>query len=253
MLCRSLFGCVVLGLCVGALGCGDSHHEDHEPQKLELRYHDKSKKQPEEINPKEAAHRLKVLQALEEGEAEELIEKKTVNLMKLRLDLGLWTLVVFFLLFLILRKAAWGPMLEGLHKREESILGALNEAEKARAEAKTLHDQFQKEMEKIGEKSRELMDEARRNAQRLLEDTMAKGKAEVAAERDRGLREIEREKDRALKDIWEQTAILATLVSAKTIKRDLGIEDHRRLVDESVAEMGKVVGDRRRDVWGANA
>jgi hypothetical protein len=43
--------------------------------------------------------------------------------------------VVFILLYLILRKVAWGPMLEGLHKREESIFGALNEAEKARAEA----------------------------------------------------------------------------------------------------------------------
>lgn len=251
MFCRSLAGSLVLGSCLLALGCGA--HEEHPPQKMELRYHEKTKKNAEEIDPKNAEHQDKVLKALQEGEAEELVEKKTVDLMKLRVDLGLWTIVVFVLLFLILRKAAWGPMLEGLHKREESIFGALNEAEKARAEAKTLREQFQKEMEKIGEKSRELMDEARRNAQRLHDEMITKGKAEIAAERDRGLREIEREKDRALKDIWEQTAQLATLVSAKTIKRDLGLEDHRRLVDEAIAELGKTIGDTRREVWGQNA
>jgi F-type H+-transporting ATPase subunit b len=251
MLRRSLVSFVVLGFCAVALGCGA--HEEHGPQKLELRYHEKTKKQPEEINPSDAAHRAKVQQALEEGVAEELVEKKAVDLMKIRVDLGLWTIVVFVLLFVILRKVAWGPMLEGLHKREESILSALNEAEKARAEAKTLHDKFQKEMEKIGDKSRELMDEARRNAQHLHDEMVAKGKAELAAEKDRGRREIELEKDRALKDIWEQTATLATLVSAKTIKRDLGIEDHRRLVDEAVAELGKTVTDRRHQIWGANA
>src|SRR5260370_4063487 len=51
-----------------------------------------------------------------------------------RLDLALWTLVVFLLLFFVLSKYAWGPMLEGLKKREENIRSALEDAQRAREE-----------------------------------------------------------------------------------------------------------------------
>ena len=72
---------------------------------------------------------------------------------------------------------------------------------------------------------------------------------EIGAERERLHREVGMARDQALKDIWEHTARLATLVSAKTIKRDLGIDDHRRLVDEAVAELGKTVSATRQQAW----
>ena len=58
---------------------------------------------------------------LTEGRVEEFREDKPPAILDLRWDLGLWTIVVFLLLFFVLRKLAWGPMLEGLKKREESI------------------------------------------------------------------------------------------------------------------------------------
>jgi F-type H+-transporting ATPase subunit b len=239
----------VLGCCLLLLGCGKEAKEEHAPKKLELQYTEHTHKKPIEIDPTNPEHRAKVLEAIHQGEAEALITKRTVNLMEWRWELGIWSVVVFILLFLILRKLAWGPMLEGLHKREESIFGALNEAEKARAEAKTLREQFEKEMAKIGDKSRELMDEARRNAQKLQEEMMAKAKSEIGTERERLHREIDMARDQALKHIWDQTAQLATLVSAKAIKRDLGVEDHRRLIDEAVAELGSTIAETRREAW----
>src|ERR671936_824072 len=55
-----------------------------------------------------------------------------------RFDLGIWTLVVFALLLLVLRRFAWGPMLEGLQKREQNIRAAREDAERAREEAQRL-------------------------------------------------------------------------------------------------------------------
>src|SRR5437773_1376298 len=46
------------------------------------------------------------------------------NVFKGILDLTIWTIVVFLLLVLILGKYAWGPMLEGLQKREDAIHAA---------------------------------------------------------------------------------------------------------------------------------
>src|SRR2546423_14993535 len=64
------------------------------------------------------------------------------NMFERALDLGIWSLVVFAVLFVVLGKYAWGPMLEGLDKRERDIAAAVEEAKKARDEAADLKRQI---------------------------------------------------------------------------------------------------------------
>ena len=162
------------------------------------------------------------------------------------LDLGIWTVVVFLLLLWVLSKFAWKPMLEGLQRREESIRSALDEAQRAREEAKTLQARFEAEMNRAQEKVREVLDEARRDAQNLRDEMVAKAKSEIQTERDRLRHEIEMARDQALQQLWNQTAQLATHISAKAIRRELNVEDHRRLVDEAIAELQEAGNERRR-------
>src|SRR5947209_6143672 len=65
-------------------------------------------------------------------------ESGSIDIFKPALDLGIWSLVVFLVLFWILTKYAWKPMLEGPRKREESIHNAIREADLAREEAHRL-------------------------------------------------------------------------------------------------------------------
>jgi F-type H+-transporting ATPase subunit b len=154
-----------------------------------------------------------------------------------RLDLTIWTIVVFAVLLFVLKKMAWKPMLDGLQTRESRIRGALDEAQTARDEAQNLREQLRVEMGKIQDKMREMLDEARRDGQHTKDRLLAEGKSELQAERDRSLREIAREREQAVQELWKQTAQLATLVSAKAIGRSLNEADHRSLVDEAVAEL----------------
>jgi F-type H+-transporting ATPase subunit b len=154
-----------------------------------------------------------------------------------RLDLMIWTIVVFGLLLFVLKKFAWGPMLQGLQGREARIRGALDEAQTARTDAQKLRDDLQAEMNKVADKIREMMDEARREGQASKDNMVAEGKAEIMAERDRSLREIERDFEQKKQELWNQTAQLATLISAKALGRSLNEADHRHLVDEALAEM----------------
>ncbi len=189
-----------------------------------------------------------LLELLRRGEVAEMRLSRPVNVMELRWELGLWTLVVFVLLLLILRKAAWKPMLEGLRNREESIRSAIEDAQAARDEAQRLRAQLQGEMNKAHEKVRDILDEARRDAQRTTEEMVARARTEIQTERDRLRREISTARDQALQEIWNQTAQLATLVSAKAIRRELTHDDHRRLVDEALAELRQAGQERQRQV-----
>lgn len=189
-----------------------------------------------------------LLQLLRRGEVAELKQHRDVNIMELKWDLGVWTLIVFLLLLLVLRKAAWKPMLEGLRNREESIRGAVEESHRARDEAQRLREQLQGEMNKAHEKVRDLLDEARRDAQQMTDDMVAKARGEIQSERERLHRDIGTARDQALQEIWNQTAQLATLVSAKAIRRELSHDDHRRLVDDALAELRQTGKERQRQV-----
>jgi F-type H+-transporting ATPase subunit b len=159
------------------------------------------------------------------------------SIFDLRFDLGLWTIVVFLALFWILKKYAWGPILQGLQKREQTIRGALADAHRASEEARGIRAELQQQLDRASEKVREILDAARRDSERLKDDMVGKARSEIQAERDRLRREIDMAKEQALQQIWTQSAQLATLISAKAIRRQLTEADHRHLVDEALAEL----------------
>jgi F-type H+-transporting ATPase subunit b len=176
---------------------------------------------------------------LQKGEVEVLAREKDVNPLAIAWDLGIWTLVVFLVFYFFLKKIAWQPILDGLKKREDSIRGALEEAQKARDEAQRMREQWQREVDQAHVKVAAILDEGRRNAKTMTDEMIAKARSEIQGERDRLRREIENAKDQAVQEIWNQAALLATAISAKAIRRQISAEDHRRLVDEALAELKK--------------
>lgn len=153
------------------------------------------------------------------------------------LDLGVWTLVVFLLLLLIMSRFAWRPMLEGLRKREESIRTAMEEAKLARAETERIHVELQAERDRGAREIARMMDEARRNAERLITEERTKLTQEIQRERDRLRHEIDTAKDQVILETLQQTARLATQVATRAVRRVLTEEDQRRLQEEAIAEV----------------
>lgn len=188
---------------------------------------------------KPAEHKA-LLDALDAGDVEELEgEAEMQPPLKIRYELAIWAIVIFVLLLIILRKMAWAPMLEGLQKREENIKNSVEEAKRARAETERLTLDFKVKMDQAYAEIPKIMDQARRDAEAFKEETRTQTTKEVQAERQRLRREIETARDQALHELWNQAAQLATLISAKAIGQSLTAEDHRRLLDEALSELGQ--------------
>ena len=161
----------------------------------------------------------------------------TPNPLAFVLDTAIWSVVIFIGLLMILHRRAWGPILEGLQKREEAIKSSLEEAKKVRADMAAMKAQFEKELAETHQQIPKLMEDARKKAEELGVEMRAKAAADIQTERDRLRREIDVAKDQAVKKLWEEAAHLATLISAKAIGKSLSEEDHRRLIDEALHEM----------------
>jgi len=154
-----------------------------------------------------------------------------------RWDLGIYTLVVFALLLAILSKFAWPAIKEGLEKREVNIRGALDEARKDREDAKAALVEAKKQLDAAATQVKAMLDEARRDADALKVTEREAGVKEAAAERERARRETEATKAVMMKEVYEQAVKLAALMSEKALGRQVTLEDHKRLLDDSISEL----------------
>lgn len=132
-----------------------------------------------------------------------------------------WTVVIFTLFFLILKKFAWKPVLNAVKQRDEMIKGSLASAEKARKEMLKLQSDNEAILRKAREEREGIIKEARDVRDKLISE--AKGKASEEAEKliEKARAGIEREKAIALADIREQVANLSIEIASKLIGEKL--------------------------------
>ncbi len=164
-------------------------------------------------------------------------EKPNIFDLPARWDLSLYTLVVFGLLLFLLGRFAWPSILKGMQDREQAILTARDEAQAAQRDAEAIRAELKNRLAAAQDEVRAMIEEARKDAEKLRATEREAGVKEAAAERERSTKEIAAAKEQALAEIYEKSIRLASLMSSKAIKRQLTVDDHGRLVQDSLAEL----------------
>lgn len=153
-----------------------------------------------------------------------------------RSDLAIVSFIIFLLLLAILTKFAWGPIVQGLEKREQTIAEHIAAAERSHEQAKALLAEHERKLAGAADEVRALLDEGRRDADRVKQEILAEAKAGADNERVRALRDIESATDQALKSLAERSASLAVELAGKIVQAKLSPADHNRLIQEAVAK-----------------
>jgi len=158
-----------------------------------------------------------------------------------RFDPGLifWTWITFFVVLAILARKAWGPMINALERREASIHGALEAAGKARQESEELTAKVEEDIRLSRHEAQQIIIEARAAAGKVrgeLEEAARKNADELVA---KAREQIEAERERALHEIRTTVVDLSLSLASKVIERNLTTEDNKKLVEESLSQIGK--------------
>jgi F-type H+-transporting ATPase subunit b len=157
----------------------------------------------------------------------------------LKSELAIFTAVIFVILLFVLKKFAWGPIAEGLDKREQRVRGEIEAAQQANLEAKELLAQHQQRLAAAESDVRELLERARREAERTGREIVEKARGETEAEKQRALREIDVATAGALKDLAERSANLAVELAGRIVGSRLDAQSHSRLIEEAVGRFAK--------------
>ena len=151
--------------------------------------------------------------------------------------LMIWTLVIFGILLLVLKKFAWPVVLGAVREREKALEEQIAAAERNRAESA-----------KLLEEHKQLLAEARTSAHALIVEAkgMAENERAVALEKtrheqeellDRARREIGAERDRAVQELRREAVDLSLAAAGRLIGQRLESDADRTLVMNYLATL----------------
>jgi len=151
--------------------------------------------------------------------------------------LMIWTIVCFLIALFVLKRYAFGPIQQMIDERRARIREAIDEADRARDEARHLLEEHRKLIASARHDAEDILAEARRVAESMRERV----KEETDAERQRRIEEtrkqIEAETQRALDAIRHEVAVLTLEATAKVTGKVLTEGDHRRLIEDAIKEL----------------
>jgi F-type H+-transporting ATPase subunit b len=142
-----------------------------------------------------------------------------MELLTPNLGLFVWTLVLFLIVLLILRKFAWKPILNALHDREESIDKALKTAEQARAEMELLQSGINQAKADASIERERILKEANEMKNGILASAKTLAQEESVKILKAAKETIEKEKNAAMAEIKNQVAELALNIAEKVIAK----------------------------------
>ena len=151
--------------------------------------------------------------------------------------LMIWTIVCFLISLWVLKRYAFGPIQKTLDDRRERIRQAIDEADHAREEARSLLEEHRKLIGQAKSEAEEILAEARKvgdaQRERVREETEADRQRRLEETR----RQIEQATQQALNQIRDEVGKLSVLAAEKITRKSLTDADQQRLIDEALAEI----------------
>lgn len=148
-----------------------------------------------------------------------------------------WATAAFLIVLLILKRFAWGPILNGLKEREESIANSLNEAERARQEIAALKSDNEKLLQEARNERDAILRDARDMKDQIIAESrnQAKNDAEKIVADARAAVNIE--KQAALAELTAHVATLSLDIAEKVVRKHLaGDANQKELVQQLLKE-----------------
>jgi F-type H+-transporting ATPase subunit b len=147
-------------------------------------------------------------------------------------------LLSFLIVFFLLKKYAWKPVLLMVKKREESIEQALKDAEKARISV----ERMQADHDRILSEACAEREIIFREAQAIKEKIVGEARELALIEKDKIMKDahvsIEAEKNAAIREIRNTAAGLSVQIAEKILHRELSNDQKQReLIEQMIKEI----------------
>ena len=145
-----------------------------------------------------------------------------------------WQLLLFLALLFLLKKYAWGPILNAVNEREDSIKDALKGAELAKQEMQNLKSDNEKILKEARAERDAMLKDANVMKDNIITEAKEEAQAQAKKEMEKATTAIQNEKTKAITDMKNQMGELSVNIAEKIVKDELSNKDKQLQLIESL-------------------
>ena len=153
-----------------------------------------------------------------------------------------WTIIFawinLLILYLAFKKFLFGPIKNMIDQRQKEIDDMYSDAESSRTAANDMKAEYAEKLQKANEESDAILRSAQRRAELKEEEILKEAKIEADRILDRAEEVIELEKKRAINEVKDEVSKMAIGIASAVIERDVKADEHARLIDDFISNMG---------------
>ena len=151
-------------------------------------------------------------------------------------DVGLlfWTFVSFAILYFLLKRFAWKPILGSVNEREQSIHEALLAAENAKKEMQNLKSDNEKILKEAKVERENMLKDAREIKAKLISEAENQAKIQASKLIESAQIAIQNEKNSAMNELKQTVVELSIGIAEKVISNELEDKNKQLKVVETM-------------------
>ncbi len=144
-------------------------------------------------------------------------------------------IVGFVILYLVLRRFLFRPLLGVMQQREKEIAEALDAGERARVELARIDEERTRTLGEAREQGRERVRELVLEGEEARERMLREAREEAQEVRRRAKETVELEREEAMIELRRDVVELALLAASRAVLGRLDEERHRQVIDEFIS------------------
>ena len=152
---------------------------------------------------------------------------------------ALFTLGNTILLFLVLKKFLFKPVMQMIADRQKEIDDMYDAADSAKSEAQALEAEYKEKLSQAALTGERMVKEAVERGQRREEEILRQANQEASAIMEKASADIAQEKKKALNDAKDEISDIAMAIAEKVVGRELNGADHTDLVNGFIDRLGE--------------
>ena len=155
-----------------------------------------------------------------------------------------WTFIAqicnLFIQVFLIKKFLIKPVKEVIAKRHALATEELDKARASHQEADELKSEYEADLARARDEANAIIQSANRTAVRKSDEIIANANREATAIRNKAENDIELERKAAVNEIKDEIGSMAVDIAEKVIEREVNEEDHKKLIDEFINNVGDV-------------
>lgn len=148
-------------------------------------------------------------------------------------------LVNTFLVFLLLKKLLFKPVLGVIEAREKDIRENLAQGEIAKKEGLSLKSEYEEKLKSAKEQGQEIIKQATLRAEQKENEIITTAKQDAAQLKEKANKDVEQERQKVMNEIKDEISDIALLAASKVIEKDIDSKKHKELIDNFIKEVGE--------------